>query len=167
MLAGPICSIAWTDDGQRLIAGGEGSDSMVKAVMADTGTKVGDVYGPSKNVLSVDVKQKPYRLVVSGENNEVYLFDGVPFKHAKTISQNTNFVNRAVYRPDGKVFVTVSSDKTIQVIDNDTFEVVKKIEKAHNKGIIDVNWVDDQTIVTCSTDNQVKYWNIDTGAEIK
>lgn len=167
MLAGSVYAIAWTEDGQRLTAGGEGKDMLAKAVLADSGTKIGDLFGPSKAVTSMDIKQKPYRLVLSGENQEVYVFDGVPFKHAKTITQHTNFVNKVAFRPDGKVFVTVSSDKTIILHDSETLDVIRKIEKAHSKGIMDVNWIDEQTIVTCSTDNEIKFWNIEQGVEVR
>jgi|LauGreDrversion4_2_1035121.scaffolds.fasta_scaffold175369_2 WD40 repeat protein len=168
MLAGPVHALTWTEDGQRLAAGGEGKDMLAKAVLADSGTKIGDLFGPSKTVLSVDLKPKPYRLVLSGENNEVYVFDGVPFKHAKTINQHTNFVNKVAFRPtDGAVFVTVSSDKSIILHDSESLEVIRKIEKAHNKGIMDVNWVDSSTIATSSTDNEIKFWNIETGSEIR
>lgn len=68
MLGGPVNTIAWTDDGQRIAAGGEGKDMLAKAVLADSGTKIGDLFGPSKTVTSMDIKQKPYRLVLSGEN---------------------------------------------------------------------------------------------------
>ena len=167
MLAGPVYAIAWTDDGQRITAGGEGKDMLAKAVLAESGTKVGDLYGPSKTVTSMDLKAKPYRLVLSGENQEVYVFDGVPFKHAKTINLHTNFVNQVSFRPDGKVFMSVSSDKTIAFYDSETLEVIRKIEKAHTKGIMDASWVDDRTVVTCSTDNTVKYWSFEDGAEIR
>lgn len=85
MLAGPVHAIAWTDDGARIAAGGEGQDMLAKAVLADSGTKIGDLFGPSKAVNSITIRPKPYRLVLCGENNEVYVFDGAPFKHAKTI----------------------------------------------------------------------------------
>lgn len=167
MLAGPVHTIAYTEDGLRMAAGGEGKDMLAKAVLADSGTKIGDIFGPSKTVLSMDIKPKPYRLVVAGENNEVYLFDGAPFKHTKTISQHTSFVNKVAFREDGKVFITVSSDKSIVLHDTETMEVIRKIDKAHTKGIMDANWVDEQTIVTCSTDNEVKFWNIESGVEIR
>lgn len=95
------------------------------------------------------------------------MFDGVPFKHAKTINLHTNFVNQVAFRPDGKVFMSVSSDKTIAFHDSETLEVIRKIEKAHTKGIMDASWVDDRTVVTCSTDNTIKYWNFEDGAEIR
>lgn len=85
MLNAAVKAIAWTDDGQRLSAAGEGKEVFAKAVLADSGTKIGDLFGPSKAINSIDIKQKPYRLIMSGENFEIYVFDGVPFKHAKTL----------------------------------------------------------------------------------
>lgn len=106
-------------------------------------------------------------MIIGGEDQDVYVFDGVPFKHAKTISQHVNFVNKVAFRPDGKLFVTVSSDKSVILFDSETLEPIRKIEKAHTKGIMDVNWVDEETIVTCSTDNEVKFWNTEQGVEVR
>jgi len=124
MLAGAVNTIAWTDDGQRLSAAGEGKDMFAKAVLADSGTKIGDLYGPTKTVTSVDIKPKPYRLVMSGENQEVYVFDGAPFKHAKTLKHHTNFVNKVLFNENGSLFASVSSDKTIVIYNTETLEVI-------------------------------------------
>lgn len=163
MLGGPVFGLGFTEDGQRFAAGGEGKDMLAKAVLTSSGTKIGDIFGPSKTVTTLDIKPKPYRMVLGGEDHEVYVFDGVPFKHAKTLTQHSNFVNRVAFSPNGKFFVTVSSDKTIVLFDSETLEVVKKIDKAHTKGIMDVNWIDDSKIATCSSDNEVKHWNIVEG----
>lgn len=49
-------SIAYTDDSLRLCAVGSGKDMFAKAIIADSGSKLGDIFGPTKNVLSVDIK---------------------------------------------------------------------------------------------------------------
>lgn len=66
MINGAIQSIAWTDDSQRLTAGGDGKDNFAKAIAFDTGSKVGDLNGPSKGVLTIDIKPKPFRMIISG-----------------------------------------------------------------------------------------------------
>jgi hypothetical protein len=101
MVAGAVLSIAWTDDGQRIAAAGEGKDAFAKAVLAESGTKVGDLFGPTKTINSIDLKPKPYRLIMAGEGYEIYAFDGVPFKHFKTIQPHTNFINKIAYNQDG------------------------------------------------------------------
>ena len=63
--------------------------------------------------------------------------------------------------------MSVSSDKSIIVYDSDSTEVLQKIEKAHNKGIIDAAWIDEDMIMTASTDNTLKIWNAQDGSEIK
>lgn len=138
-----------------------------KAIIADSGSKVGDIFGPSKTVMAVDIKQKPYRMIVSGENYEVYVFDGVPFKSVKSIHSHQNFVNQVKFSPNGQQFLSVSSDKSIIIYDTESLEQVRKIEKAHNKGILDANWIDDQRIITCSSDNTVKIWNTVEGTELR
>lgn len=61
----------------------------------------------------------------------------------------------------------MSSDKTIAIYDSESTEILQKIEKAHNKGIMDVVWIDESMIMTCSTDNTVKLWNVEDGTEVK
>jgi WD40 repeat protein len=107
------------------------------------------------------------KLLAGGENNEISVFEGAPFKFNKTLRAHTGFVNKVAFRPDGLFFVSVSADKSIAIYDTETLEVVRKIEKAHNKGIIDVVWVNDSTIATSSSDNDIKYWNIESGTEIR
>jgi WD repeat-containing protein 1 (actin-interacting protein 1) len=165
MVAGRANAIAFSEDGKGLITGGEGKDAYAKAVITESGTKQGDLFGPTNTVNSIDVKGK--RLIIGGENQEVFVFDGVPYKFTKTIKTHTNFINKVAFRADGKFFISVSSDKSIVLYDTETLEVVRKIDKAHNKGIIDAIWINDAEIVTCSSDNEVKYWNIETGAPIR
>lgn len=63
--------------------------------------------------------------------------------------------------------MSVSSDKSIVIHDSETTEIIQKIERAHNKGVIDAVWIDENMIVSCSTDNTVKFWNVEDGSEIK
>ena len=91
------------------------------------------------------------------------MFDGVPFKAVKTLHSHTHFVNGLAFNRDGSMFVSVSSDKSIILHDTATLEPLQKIEKAHGKGVMDVFWIDDEQILTCSTDNTLKIWNIKEG----
>lgn len=51
----------------------------------DTGSSVGEVYGHSKVINSVDVKQKrPYRMVTGSDDTCVCFSTGVPFKFKST-----------------------------------------------------------------------------------
>jgi len=39
-----------------------------KAVLVESGSKVGDLFGPTKFVNTIDIKQKPYKAIIGGEN---------------------------------------------------------------------------------------------------
>jgi hypothetical protein len=56
MLAAGVSSIAWTEEGKHIAAGGDGKDQFAKAVLTDSGTKQGDLFGPTKKVISIDIK---------------------------------------------------------------------------------------------------------------
>lgn len=38
---------------------------------------------------------------MAGEDFDIYVYDGVPFKHAKTLKGHSNFVNKVAYNKDG------------------------------------------------------------------
>jgi WD40 repeat protein len=103
---------------------------------------------------------------MAGEGFEIYAFDGAPFKHFKSIQPHTNFINKIAFNKEGSQFVSVSSDKTIIIHDTQTLDTVQKIEKAHSKGIIDVAWLDLESLVTVSTDATAKLWSVKEGKEI-
>lgn len=103
---------------------GSGKDFFAKAVVVDSGSKVGDLTGPAKDILAVDIKPKPYRLIMGGEGMEIYVYDGVPFKFTKTLNVHSNFINQVAFNKSGSHFVSVSGDKSIVLHDTNSLEVV-------------------------------------------
>jgi len=65
--------------------------------------------------------------------------------------------------PDGTKFATCSADKTVCIFDEEG-TVVKHYKACHAMGINDLNWVDDNSFLTCSADNVVKKWSLDSDA---
>lgn len=110
MLMGEVQAISFSEDGKQLVAVGQGKDFMAKCVMTESGTKQGDMFGPTKTLISVDIS-KSKRIAMSGENYDLYVFDGFPAKQFKTVRNHTNFVNKVKFNSDGTRLVTVSSDK--------------------------------------------------------
>lgn len=74
MLGGKVLDIAWSGDGQRVVAVGEGRESFAKVIMWDSGNTVGDMPGHSKQINSVAFKpSRPFRIVTGGEDTKVPL----------------------------------------------------------------------------------------------
>jgi WD40 repeat protein len=101
LIQGEIIDQAWTDDSARIAGVGEGKDIFAKAVVATTGSKAGDLNGPTKELLSVAIRPKPYRLVMGGANHDIFAYDGVPFKYTKTLNVHSHFVNALAFSKDG------------------------------------------------------------------
>lgn len=74
---------------------------------------------------------------------------------------HNGYVNCVRFSPDGKTFVTVSSDKKINLYDSETAELKHSIEKAHSMGILRCAFLPDGQLVTASSDQTLKIWNKD------
>ncbi|PVH17880.1 uncharacterized protein CXQ87_000781 [Candidozyma duobushaemuli] len=162
ILSGPIRSIAWDGDNQRVIAVGEGKDQFGHCFTWDSGNSVGEIQGHSTVINAVDIKpQRPYRAATVSADKALVFYNGPPFKFDKSIrGRHKNVIRDVKFSPDGKWLVSVGSDRTIVVYDGKTGEVSNTLEDAHNGGIFGVSWLaDSSAFVTASADNTLKAWN--------
>lgn len=159
MVSGCVRDIVFTEDGERIIAVGEGQQK-ASAIMMSTGNKVGDILGALDEVYCCLVTPRPFHVVSAGLSKEILLNPGVPFKGQGTpiTHDHSKGINRVSLSPDNTRFVTASLDKQIGVFDAKTFEQTGTIAKGHTMGIYDALWVNDNQLATCSADNRVKVW---------
>jgi WD40 repeat protein len=75
-------------------------------------------------------------------------------------------INHIAFNPSGKLFATVSMDKTIKIWVTEKFQLLKVIDKAKSDGhLSSVNkcfWVDDETLLTGSDDRTIMMWKVET-----
>jgi len=188
VLSATVTDIAWDADGKRLAAVGRSSQNpYAKIISWDTGTALGGIEGAAqtKNILSCDYrKQRPYKVVVCGEDNSVSLHSGPPFKgewSRCTASEggHERYPNKVRFSPDGAYFATIGSDNKVLVFDvkacvvvddagkntrkmNPTMEL--KAEDGHTGAIYAFDWSDDsKEILTCGADKTAKIWSVEEG----
>ena len=168
VLGGPILDIAWSADSQRVVAAGEGKDSMAKVFMWDSGNTVGDISGNAKRVNAVSFKSsRPFRIATAGEDGQVNFYQGPPFKFDKTTKKHTQFVNCVRFSPDGSRFFSASSDKEVAIFDGKDGSLV--IEKVVAKGsVYAAAWSPDNAqILTASGDKTAKILDAGTLEVVK
>lgn len=135
----------WTPDNKRLCAVGSGRNKYGRVILVDTGSDVGDISGVTATLTTACFRpQRPYKLVVGGDEKAVKYFDGPPYKYAGSKTSHTNFINQVKYSPDGNLFVSVSSDRKIVVYDGKSGDVLKELNGAHEAGITGIAWLDDK-----------------------
>lgn len=160
-VGGAVEDVAWDADGTRLVAGGQGKSGNVKAFAWDTGSNLGEFMGIGSSVNSVAFRPKrPFRIVTAGEDGQVGLFGGPPFKFSGSHKEHTKAVNCVRYSPDGERFVTVSGDKNGVVWAAD--DAAKVCELVGHEGTVyAASWSPDGTqLLTCSSDKTAKLWDV-------
>ena len=69
--------------------------------------------------------------------------------------------------PDGSKFATCSADKSIAVFNTESGDLIKHFKACHKMGAYDLSWANDNEFFTCSADNIVKRWSLDSDAAVK
>ena len=159
-LSGAIRAVVWPQQGPNVVVLGE-SKGTGSCFDSETGSQRGDVTGFLDTVLC-GFMTKAKVMYTAGQMKEILRHE-MPFKAPPTKVEHphTNFVNQMKMSPDGSKFVTVSSDKSICVFETETATKIKHWDKAHAMGIYDVDWIDDNSFITCSADNLVRTWQMD------
>ena len=169
-LSGSIHDISWSDDGQRIVACGDGrGSSFAKVFLWDTGSTVGDVTGATKRVNSVDFKPcRPYRIVAGSEDFTVSFFEGPPFKFMHTPHKHANFVNCVRFSPDGTRFASVGSDGEGKIYDGKTGVPILDVPGGkigegggHAGTVYACSWSPDGTkLLTAGADKTCRLWEV-------
>jgi len=170
-----VLDIAWSADGQRIVAVGRGKEEKGKVFPWNTNNKLGELSGAQKSLLCCDFKpSRPFRVVAGSEDFGVYFYKGPPFKFENAWKEHKNYVNAVAFDPKGAHYVSVSSDKTIAAFDAKTGEFKKRFatgskKEAEAKGhhlrtIYELSWNPEGThFATASADHTVKVWDFESG----
>jgi len=168
--SGAVKDIGWSGDSGRLVAAGDGKEVRACALIWDTGSKTGDVGGHAKQVNSISFRsQRPFRVVTGGEDMQVIMHAGPPFKFEKSHTNHTNFVNCVRYSPDGEWSMSVGSDSKVCLYSGKEGEFVKEFAKPD--GITGSLWSaawspDSKRIVTAGGDKKLRVWDVAAGAQV-
>ncbi|CEH17396.1 WD40 repeat stress protein/actin interacting protein [Ceraceosorus bombacis] len=171
-LSGPIRDLAWDGESKRIAAVGEGKESFGAFFLADSGSSCGEVTGHSKALNSVAIKpQRPFKAVLTGDDNAVVFYAGVPFKYNSTQSVHTRFVQSVSYAPTGTFYVSAGSDGKLQLYDGTsgtptaalTDSAANAAGQAHAGTIFATSVsADGSLIASAGADASVKVWDAAT-----
>ena len=103
----------------------------------------------------IDIQNKINNIINKLEGKKIQLTQ-TNLKLINSINEHSNYVNTIKNFPSGNI-IAVDDDKSI-IIYNNNFQVIQKIENAHDSWITYVDIKDENNFVTSSNDTNIKTW---------
>ena len=165
--SGKVNGLSFTDDGTKLLIYGEAKKKFARVINWELKNDVGEIGNCTANLISgCFCTQKPYRLMVGGDDGKVNYYEGVPFKYKSEFKEHLGkFVSSIQCSPDGTKFISAGFDKKIVIYDAkegnilDQFDT-SKVPNGHKMAIIASAFIDDDRLATASIDRSVKIWDL-------
>ncbi|KAI9021940.1 WD40-repeat-containing domain protein [Hyaloraphidium curvatum] len=172
VLSSRINDIAWDFESKRIVVAGDGKERFGHALLVDTGSSVGEISGHSKAINACALRpMRPFRAVTASDDMTVNVYNGVPYRFAKSLKDHTRFVYDVRFSPDGKFFVTTGADGKIFLYDGDSAEKVAELTAAaesHTGSIFSLCWSpDSKQLISSSADCSVKLWDVEKPAVVQ
>jgi hypothetical protein len=140
---GPVTSVAFWADGQRLASGSE--DRTVKVWDAATGLEVLTLKGHTGAVWSVAFSADGRRLASGSDDQTVKVWDAATGQETLTLKGHTNGVWSVAFSPDGRRLASGSEDRTVKVWDARERTPGLLLER-EARSILDFLYADGQTL---------------------
>lgn len=113
-----------------------------------------------KPILAVASAPKGHRIVVSGADARVSVYDSETLKEVGTFHEQKDWVNDVAISPDGRLVAAASDDRSVVVWDVDTKRLVKRLSE-HSGAVNAVAFSPDGTrLATGADDKTIFVWEI-------
>lgn len=163
-LPNTVNSVAFHPDSLRFLsAGGLGEINLHDI----SGRDLGLVAKTDRQIFSIAFDSSGSRIAATNDTGYLYLFsfpDGVELGRVKTGGSTGTEVK---FTPDGKSLLVTHRSKEVVVVDVETLGI-KQVFSGHSNEIWAVTLAPDQkTVISGDKSGVVRFWNIETGIEIR
>jgi WD40 repeat protein len=165
-----VTSLGFTADGNQLVTGGGESllfrAGDVKIWNAKDGSQIASLEGQPTIVWSVALSPDGQKLITSGYDGKIIVWNVAEKKPAHTIEKK-GWIRTLALSPDGTKLAAGQEDGNVVLFEL-AAEGPKELKaiKAHEAAIYDLAFsADGATLATCSTDKFAKLWDWNAGTE--
>ena len=107
------------------------------------------------------------RLVATGSNPEVALWDSVTGKRLATLSGHTGQIYSMAWSPASKLLASAADDGMVRLWDTQAGRAIQTLKTASNASFLSLAWSPDgRQVVAGTPDGDVVRWNAETGAQL-
>jgi WD40 repeat protein/tRNA A-37 threonylcarbamoyl transferase component Bud32 len=171
---GPIFSVCWSPDGQRLASAGGVWDPQKKRYVAGevkvwdqaTGRAVLSLRGHTREVTCVCWSPDGQRLASASSDQTVKVWEAATGREVLALKGHTGALRSVCWSPDGKRLASAGYGVTVKVWDAETGQEALAL-KRRTGPVYSVCWSPDgKRLAGARTDNTVTLWDTEKGQEV-
>ncbi|QQS45454.1 MAG: protein kinase [Acidobacteriota bacterium] len=160
----PVSAIALSRDGRIAATSGD-VDGLIKLWDTETGQHLTTLRGQIAT-LSLDFSPDNRRLVSSGRDNSIRVWDVANGKELFSLGDRSSWTLKARFSPDGKTLASTDMGFTVKLWDVDTGRLVRTL-KGHANSIYSLAFSPDgRRLASGGDDRTIRLWDIKTGEEL-
>ncbi|MGH8908536.1 MAG: TIR domain-containing protein [Egibacteraceae bacterium] len=158
---GPVLSVAFSPDGQRVASGG--ADGTVRVWDPLTGTQLAELRGHEGTVYGVAFSPDGHRVASAGEDGTVRVWNLAGAGEPMIVRGHEATVRSVAFSPDGHLLASGSTDRMVRIWDL-TGEADPIVLPGHQGAVGGVAFAPDgRRLASASADDTVRLWDLADG----
>ncbi|HMC09911.1 MAG TPA: c-type cytochrome domain-containing protein, partial [Pirellulaceae bacterium] len=166
-IPGSVNGIAFSDDGQHLIAaaGEPGLFGEARLYSVSDGSFVKEFRGHKDSLYTARLSPDGQLLATGGYDSTIKLWNVENGKVVRTLDGHNGAVFELAFRPDGKVLASASGDRTVKLWNVATGERLDTLKESF-KELYSLAFSPDGTrLAAAGVDNRIRVWRISSDAK--
>lgn len=162
---GRIWCVRFSPDGRFLASASD--DTTIRVWDIGLGRCVSTLTQHTGNVYTLAFSPDGNQLLSGGNDNKLQVWHLAQSKLTHTVPVTLGSIWDIAFHPHKKMFAIALSDHTVKILDSVTYQP-QMILQGHKRPVWGIDFSQDgQSIITCSDDETIKVWVIETGHCVK
>jgi WD40 repeat protein len=164
----PVWSAGWSQDGSRLLLGTDGTPDGYNGGLTVVNPRTGQVLDHRLYPFTAQVMEATpdgeHIAVAARASGVIHILDADTLDEVALVDLgSTDFVVALAFSPDGRMLVGGGKFGLLHLIDTDSWEPNRAPASVHDDAVLQVEWLDDVTVVSSGIDATVRLYDTERG----